>query len=478
MTTPIGRTEEIAVLSKILNSEEAELLAVYGRRRVGKTFLIRNVYQKQIIFEFSGIHNATLQQQLESFTETLTKATSSLPLARPVSWVQALNMLREGMTPLLKKGKRVIFFDEVPWIHSKRSGFLNAFENFWNTWASGQKNLVVVICGSAASWMIQKVINNKGGLYNRVTRRIRLMPFNLNETELFLRKRGIKLDRYQILQLYMALGGIPHYLKEIEKGESAAQAIDRICFTKDGLLFNEFKSLYQSLFDNARYHMEVIRALAGKNSGLMRNEIIDKCHLTSGGGATQILEELTESGFITPNIPFDRKVKDSLYRLTDEYSRFYIKFMENSRASGAGTWLKLSSGSSWKSWSGYAFESICMKHTQLLKKALGIEKVYSEQSVWRCQPTDDNPGVQIDLLIDRRDQCINICEMKFSENDFEITKSYAKELADKLKVFKAHTKTRKTLFLTMVTTYGVKNVKNHAGLIENEITMDALFSAL
>ncbi len=473
----IGRVDEIVLLSKIESSGEAELIAMYGRRRVGKTFLIRNYFQKQMAFEFSGMHNATFDQQLENFIGTLSKTSGSLPLAKPANWIQALQLLADYLTPLLKKHRKVVFFDEFPWINSKRSGFLPAFENFWNSWASQQKNLIIIICGSAASWMIQNVIRNKGGLHNRVTRKIRLLPFTVNETELFFKARKIKLDRYQILQLYMVMGGIPHYLKEIEKGESAAQAIDRICFTKDGLLHEEFENLYRSLFDNARNHIDIIRALAKKKSGLTRNEIIESCRLTSGGGATQLLEELTESGFITPFIPFDRKAKDAIYRLTDEYSLFYIKFIENSRSIGPGTWIRFSAEASWKSWSGYAFESICMKHVHLLKKDLGIGNVYTETSVWRSNTDNGQPGAQIDLLIDRRDQCINVCEMKFSVNDFEITKSYSKELENKLKVFRERTKTRKTLFLTMVTTYGVKNSSSFAGLVQNDITMDALFKA-
>lgn len=477
MESIIGRKAELSLLQKIIKSDEAELLALYGRRRVGKTFLIRNAFQKQLVFEFSGIHGATLDQQLENFSEMLSKASGSLPLAKPANWLQAFKMLTDYLMSVIKKQKKVIFFDEFPWIETPRSGFLPAFENFWNIWASRQKNLVVVICGSAASWMIQKVVNNRGGLHNRVTRKIRLLPFTISETAFYLRSRKVNLDKYQVLQLYMVMGGIPQYLKEIERGESAIQAIDRICFTKEGFLYEEFKNLYQSLFDDARHHTDVIRALARKSSGLTRNEIIESCKLSSGGGATQLLEELTESGFITPYIPFDRKVKDNIYKLTDEYSHFYIKFIENNRSLGPGSWIRFSAGTSWKSWSGYAFESICMKHAQQIKKALGIENVHTETSVWHYKPQKGEPGAQIDLLIDRQDLCINVCEMKFSMGDYEITKNYAKELENKLKVFRDRTKTRKTLFLTMVTTYGVKNPTNYSGLVQNEVTMTALFNA-
>ena len=475
MENVIGREDEKLLLSKIERSGEPELVAIYGRRRVGKTYLVRNVFQKQMAFDLSGIHNATIEQQLENFSVALSKSTRTRTLAKPASWIEAFSLLTNFLTPVIRKQRKVIFIDEFPWLHTPRSGFMQAFENFWNTWASRQKNLIVVICGSAAAWMIQKIINNKGGLHNRVTRRIRLLPFTLTETEAFLEERKVNLDRYQLLQLYMVMGGIPQYLKEVERGESAIQAIDRTCFTKDGLLHDEFKNLFLSLFDDATYHMDIIRALAKKGTGLTRSQIIDTCKLTSGGGTTQILSELTESGFITPYIPFDRTAKDSIYKLTDEYSRFYVKFIEGSRFSGKGAWVRFSTGISWKSWSGTAFESICMKHTLQLKKALGIESVHTETSVWRYRLQKNEQGAQIDLLIDRQDMCINICEMKFSVSAYEISKKYATELENKRNIFRDKTRTRKTLFLTMVTTYGVKNITGFPGLIYSEITMDALF---
>jgi len=475
MDNLVGRDIEKTLLGKILRSKEAELVAVYGRRRVGKTYLIRNVYQKQMAFELSGIHNATLEQQLENFSTALSKRTGGLPLAIPANWTNAFSILTTYLTPLIKKQRKVVFIDEFPWLSTPRSGFMQAFEHFWNTWASQQPNLIVVICGSSAAWMIQKVINNRGGLHNRVTRRIRLLPFTLCETEAFLRSRRIHLDRYQLLQLYMVMGGIPQYLKEVEVGESATQAIDRTCFTKDGLLHDEFNNLFLSLFDDAATHMSIIKALAKKGTGLTRTEIMETCRISSGGGATQILDELTESGFITPYIPFDRTSKDRLFKLTDEYSRFYLKFIDGKRVAGHGTWMSLSTGATWKSWSGFAFESICMKHTAQLKKALGIEGVQTETSVWRYRAQPGEEGSQIDLLIDRKDNCINICEMKFSTGTFELTKATIKELESKMNTFKYHTKTRKTMLLTLVTTNGTKNSLSFPGIVQNEVTMEALF---
>ncbi|HEY8657605.1 MAG TPA: hypothetical protein VIL78_01110 [Hanamia sp.] len=322
--------------------------------------------------------------------------------------------------------------------------------------------------------MIQHVVNNKGGLHNRITRKIRLLPFTLQETEAYLNEQKVKLDRYQILQLYMVMGGIPHYLKEIRKGESSAQTIDRLCFSKDGLLQNEFKNLYHSLFDDATRHLAVIKALAKNNSGLTRNEIIAAADLSSGGRITELLDELIESGFITTWLPYDKKSKDAIYKLADEYSHFYIRFMEQGRSQGSGTWLKFSNGQSWKSWSGVAFERVCLKHISQLKRALGILVVHTEESAWRYVPKKGT-GAQIDLLIDRRDFVIHICEMKYSESIFAIDKKYAGELENKVDVFRRQTNTKKSIFITMVTTFGVKNNEYESRLVQNSITMDALF---
>lgn len=472
----IGREPEKTILTRMLHSPEAELVAMFGRRRVGKTFLIRSVYADRIVFEFTGMHNASLKDQLKSFSLAFNVGKAPrLPTAVPENWIEAFHFLKAHLTTKIATRKSVVFFDEFPWIQTVKSGFLPAFEHFWNTWACRQNNLVVVICGSAASWMIRNIVNNKGGLHNRISQKIRLLPFNLKETEAYLMARKIKLDRYQLLQLYMAMGGIPEYLKAILPGESAAQAIDRLCFSKDGKLKGEFDILYNSLFDRAENHTAVIRALAGKSKGLNRNEIIKACNISSGGTTTKLLEELMESGFITPYIPFDKTIRESIYKLSDEYSLFYIKFLEKSRNKGEDTWLTISESPSWKSWSGFAFEGVCLKHIWQIKKALSIGGVQSEESVWRYAPGKNEKGAQIDLLIDRRDHSTNICEMKYSIEPFTIDKKYAGELQEKLRVFKQKTNSRKTLFLTMITTYGVTANIHSTGLVQKEITMDALF---
>jgi uncharacterized protein len=480
MDVIIGREAETAILQEALSSSNAELIAVYGRRRVGKTYLIHTFYEQNILIELSGMNHATTTEQLENFCLSISRR-FKLPLSilQPKNWLQAFHVFIEILEQQLTDQKQVIFFDELPWYESHKSGFLPAFDHFWNAWASKKKNLVVVICGSAASWMIQNIVRNKGGLHNRLTRRIRLLPFNLYETEQFLHNQYVRLNRYQILQLYMVTGGIPHYLKEIKSGESVTQAIDRLCFTVDGLLSTEFKDLYSALFGSSEKHELVIRTLASKPNGMTRNEIVESCRLNSGGYLTKMLEELLESGFITDYIPFNKNVKDCIYKLSDEYSLFYMKFMDNNKAFGAGTWQSRSQNSTWKAWSGLAFEAICLRHIPQIKKALGIGAVYSEQSAWRFIAKNvDEEGSQIDLLIDRQDNSINLCEMKFSLTDFIVDKKYAEALDRKRRVFLSKTGTKKSIFITLITTFGTTVNEHYLNTVQNQLKMDVLFEKL
>lgn len=476
METIIGREEERKVLDSALQSKDAELIAVYGRRRIGKTFLIRNHYQKKIVFELTGIHKASLKDQLRNFSLALQEAMSTpVALASPESWMDAFRMLSDYLKTVVRKAPVVILFDELPWISTPKSGFLQAFGHWWNTSASRNPLIKVVICGSAASWIIRRIINDRGGLHNRVTKRIRLLPFTLKETEQFLHHQGVHLDRYQVLQLYMAMGGIPHYLKQVNKGESAAQTIDKLCFTRNGLLKTEFDDLYQSLFAQAENHEAVVRALSKKPKGLTRAEIIDVCGLTTGGWTSDLFDELEQSGFIAQYVPFGRSLREAIYKLSDEYSLFYLKFVEGGRVSGAGTWLRLSKTPSYTSWSGLAFEAVCQKHLDAIKWALGIAGVYTEASAWRHMPQNGEKGAQIDLLLDRADHCINLCEIKFSTEEFVIEKQYAAEIDNKVKVFREQTGTRKSIFPTMITTYGVRKNLHYTGRIVGELRMDDLF---
>ena len=466
----IGRKNEISILQNALKSNKPELIAVYGRRRIGKTFLIRNVYKNYIQFEFSGINNCSLKQQLNNFYLTLADKNDSFK--KPTDWIEAFHQLNQYISKLTSKKKKVIFIDEFPWLDSRKSNFLSAFDNFWNSYATKRDDLVVVICGSAASYMVKNIIKSKGGLHNRITNKIQLLPFNLFETELLLKKNKVKLTRYDILQIYMAMGGVPYYLEKILPGESVAQAIDRLCFTKDGVLRNEFNNVFASLFDQHDNHEAIIRALASVRKGLTRTEIAKKSKLKSGGTLSKTLTELEESGFIEKYLPYKGN-KDSVYRLTDEYSLFYIKYIENIKPSNKGIWIKMYNQPTYKIWSGFSFETICIKHVEQIKEGLKISGVNSLQGSWIEKNKKNN--AQIDLLIDRDDNIINICEMKFYNTGFILDKKYANEIAKKVDAFSLSTKTKKNVFITFITSYGLISNKYSKQHVQSELTINHLF---
>lgn len=474
----VGREKEQEILRKVLETPEAELVAVLGRRRVGKTFLVRSVYESLIRFDITGLQNATTKKQLKNFAVHLRSTFGELsPKETPEDWLDAFQFLIECLDKTLDPAvKSVVFLDELPWLAGRKSGFLDGLSYFWNSWAV-KKNVVVVVCGSAASWMIRHVVYHKGGLHNRITRRIHLMPFNLYETDAYLRSRNIALNPFQVVQLYMAMGGIPHYLKEVDGSKSAIQNIEQICFSGTGLLNDEFLKLYPSLFDDATHHIEIIKALGGKWKGLTRQEIIDATGLPDGGNFSRYLEELAHSGFISVFNAFGKKQKNALYRLTDEYSLFYLHFIAplHQNTYERDTWQNMSQTPHFKSWSGYAFENICLKHIERIKKALGISGIFATSGSYYHKGNSDQKGVQIDLLIDRKDSVINLFEIKFSSEPYTLTKSYAHDLLQKIASFKALTGTRKQVFLNMLTTQGLQPNSHSIGLVHAAFSVDVLF---
>ncbi len=473
----VGRVREKEIFEVAMKSNRAELLAITGRRRVGKTFLIHSVFSNRIDFELSGVRNAKQADQLQSFSYRLADFfESKVPLAKPSNWMEAFRQLSIMLDGKKTTRKKVVFIDELPWLATAKSGFMQALDFFWNSWAVN-KQIVVVLCGSAASWMIRRLVHDKGGLHNRITHHIQLQPFTLHETRLYLESLKVFLEPYQTIQLYMVTGGIPHYLSGAIPGQSAMQIIDRLCFELQGILVDEFEKLYASLFAKPENHVRIVRALADKRKGLTRKQLLETAKMADGGSISRLLEELESSGFITSYFPFGKQKKEKLFRLTDEYSLFYLQFMEGKKSGGQGTWLKLSDSQAWKSWSGYAFENICLKHVQQIKKAMGVQGVYSEASSFFFAGNQERSGIQVDLLIDRRDHVINFCEMKFYDGPFTFTKAYAMEMRQKMTNFRELTGTRKQLALTMVTAFGLQQNEHSLGLVQNEIRMEALFAA-
>ena len=473
----IGRDEEKRVLEKLLESDKPEFLAVYGRRRVGKTFLIREYYGPNIVFSFTGAFKVETKIQLNNFFREYLRITAGkMETTPPENWHVAFAYLADYLYTLKRrKRKQVVFIDELPWLDTPKSGFVSALEYFWNMHVSTMNNVILVVCGSATSWMQKKLMKAKGGLYNRITKRIELKPFTLYETELFCKSKKLKLTRYQIIQLYMVMGGIPFYLNELSRGKSAVQLINEICFKHSGLLAGEYDNLYYSLFKNAGNHIAIIEALAKHSSGLTRNKLIKESGLSDSGTFSRALVELVESGFIAKLLPFNKKRKESLYRLMDMYSLFYLKFIKGNVGNQENTWQKIVMGSKFKAWSGYAYENISLLHVKQILKKLGLSGIYTVISSWRHIGDQDIPGAQIDLLIDRKDGVVNLCEVKFTQEEFLITKDYASDLRRKRFVFGQVTKTKKSIVTTLISTWPAIRNEYYFEEIDSEVTMDDLF---
>lgn len=474
MNNLIGREKEIRRLNRALEEREAQLIIVYGRRRVGKTFLINEYFGGDFSFKFTGAFGESKKVQLKNFVLELNRQAMT-KYDVPQDWSDAFALLRDYLESKDKEKKQVVFFDEMPWMDRQKSGFLPAFEWFWNSWGSSRENLVFIVCGSATSWMIDKLDNNKGGLFNRQTCRLYLEPFNLHDTELYLKSRDIYWSRYDITVCYMIMGGIPYYLKLLDRSLSLNENIDALFFEKRSELWDEFEHLYNTLFSNSDNYIRIVEALSKKRSGLTRNEISKASGVAANGVLSKMLTDLISSGFVRINDIFGRKKRDIIYQLSDYYSLFYFRFIKDNYGKDEHLWSNSNDNPARRSWEGLTFEQICKDHIQQIKNKIGIAGVMTEISSWSKQGNDEEDGVQIDLLIDRRDRVINLCEIKFSGAQFEIKKEYDIKLKNKVEVFREATKTNKTIQMTMITTYGIK--KNmYSNYVGKEITLDDLFT--
>lgn len=480
----IGRQKELSILDKIYKSPEAEFLALYGRRRVGKTFLIRNFFEnKGLFFEVTGLKDGSLKEQLKIFTESFQKTFyRGLPLQQFQSWNQAFALLTSELEKIPKNKKIIISLDELPWLATPKSGLLQNLDHFWNTRWSRMTNLKIILCGSAASWMLEKLIFAKGGLHNRITQTIRLQQFNLREVKEYLHSRGIRLNNHQILEIYMAMGGIPYYLRQIEKGRSAAQIVDAVCFQRNGVLYDEFKKLFASLFKHSEANLKIFKEIAKHRYGITRNRLLQLTGTSTGGRFNDRIYEMEEAGFIASFVPYGKVRKEHSYRVIDEYSYFYLKWIQNAPRgilldSSSGYWKQQRQTQSWKAWSGYSFEGVCLKHSDKIRASLGIDNIACEIGTWHCLPRkgSKDAGAQIDLLFDRSDGAITICELKYSGSKFTLNKSYVEKLKNKINVFKTRLNIKKQFFLVLVTNFGVAKNRYYDEMVSGEVKLDDLF---
>ena len=477
--TLIGREREINILQNCYASDKSEFVAVYGRRRVGKTFLIKELFESRFAFYSTGILNGDKDAQLLAWDNELSRfGGTGFPPAK--NWAEAfehLNMLINQPQSNRKPGKptekKAIFLDEVPWMATMHSDFLAGLDYFWNRWASSRNDVLLIICGSAASWITDNIVDNTGGLHNRLTRQILIEPFTLNECEQFFESRRIPMTRYQMAEAYMIFGGIPYYLGLMEPRYSLYQNVDEMYFTQGAELRHEFENLYRSLYKNAGNYIRVVEALARKGIGLTRKEISADANITDGGSLTKILSDLSISGFIREYKAYGRKKRDSLYQLIDFFSLFDIRFRDRREEHANDYWLRFSSTSAHAVWSGISYEKLCLLHLPQIKAKLGIAGVLTFTSSWRGDYAGS--GAQVDLVIDRNDGVINLCEIKYSSGQYQIDKKLYESMREKRSVFANSTHTRKAVQTTMITTFGLKR-NSYSGEITSEVVLDDLFS--
>jgi AAA+ ATPase superfamily predicted ATPase len=471
----VGRKQEVNKLKSALLADKSSFIAVTGRRRVGKTFLIDTILMEHYCFSLTGIQNGNKAAQLFNFSVKLSEYMQSEIPIQFDAWQKAFHQLRNYLKTLSKKKKQVIFIDELPWVSTAKSGFIQLLAHLWNDYLSKEKHFVLVICGSATSWISQKIINDKGGLHNRVSEIIHLKPFTLHETKQFLESQKLRFTDHQIAKIYMTLGGIPFYLEQIKKGESFSAAIERMCFSTSGILKNEYSNLYESLFSNAAVHLSIVQVLAKAPAGLSYIEIMQKLKRPSSGSYTRAIEELLISDFLLQVSSFNKKKRGITYRLTDEYSIFYHRFIKDNQKYVPGIWMQLSGTQAYKSWSGYAFENFCYKHIKGIKKALGIEAVFTSISSLRVFKSEEQEDFQIDFIIDRMDDTINLCEIKFYDSIYTITKSVYNQLRYRKTLFQEYTSTKKQVFTTMITSHGIKENAYASDVVDFRLRLEDLF---
>ena len=479
----IGREREISNLNNFISSNQSEFIAIYGRRRIGKTFLVKELFEDKFAFRATGRDNVTTRQQLENFNQALKRYSGIDSTAS--DWNQAFALLGEYIENISEPGPKLLFLDELPWFDTRGSNFVSALEHFWNDWASYRRDIKLIVCGSAATWMLDEVIHSRGGLHNRVTHSIQLEPFSLHETELYFASRGFPYERAELLECYMAVGGVAYYLTLFDRRESVAQNIDRLCFSRGGEMVGEFENSFKSLFKKANDHIAVITALQVKGMGMSRLELIEKTGLRNNGNMTRLLNELERCDFIRSYVPFGKSKKDKLYQLIDPFTLFYFRFMHGRANYQQGYWLKLQATPAYDNWCGYAFEIVCLNHLDQIMHALGIDGIISTPCSWTYRPRkavledeladeDLRHGAQIDLLIERADRTINICEMKYSHGKYEITKSYDSLVARRMQTFRKVTKTNNALVLLYITPEGlVDNV--YSRRLTRTVVTDDLF---
>ena len=478
----VGRKKEIQVLKNAYESDKAELVAIYGRRRIGKTYLVYETFNDVLSFSHAGLSPLDIEKKTnkEQIAEQLKHFRNSLKLyglsdcPELNDWSEAFFELERLLTSKRGHGPLVVFIDELPWLDTPKSDFVKAFEGFWNTWACRFKDVKVFVCGSAASWMLNRLINDKGGLYGRVTREIPMKPFTLKETEELFLSKGIRLSRYDIIRAYMVFGGIPYYLNYFEKGKTVSQTVNDLLFGPNAVLRREFSSLFTAIFDQPKKAEMIVRALSSKNRGLERKELIAKTGIKDGGALSSILNALEYSSLILRYNLFGHSKKEVYYKLVDPFCLFYLHFVEDASTIDPSFWQGVSQSQTVVSWRGFAFENVCFTHINEIKKSLGIAGVNASISPF-YSTGEEGKGSQIDLLISRADNFVNLCEIKFYGNEYTQNRKESLNLSNKVESIVPLIPKKASVHPVLITTFGLK-YNEYSGDYEHIVTADDLFA--
>lgn len=471
----VGRLKQIETFDSILAQNESALCVVYGRRRVGKTFLINSYFNNNFTFKCTGLSKKGKAEQLQNFACALNRyAPKGEAFPTPTSWYDAFESLRQLLEKQETQARRIVFIDELPWMDTPRSNLITALEHFWNDWASTQSNVVMIICGSATSWISKKILKNRKGLHNRTDYRIYVEPFTLAETKCYLKNRGIELEDKDIAECYMIMGGIPYYLKQMRRGQSLAQNVDEMFFSKNGRLEGEYQELYASLYENPEPYVKVVEALGTKNKGLTKEELIRATKLTDNGHLKDVLDDLDRCNIIRRYQGYGKQVRMAIYQLIDPFTLFHLRFIRKAQLSDKSFWSFQLATPTHNTWCGLAFEQLCLLHHRQIEQVLGIQGIQTEVYAWTT-PSDATEKAQIDLIIQRADHLINVCEMKYYDSDFTLNKREAEDLRRRIRIFRESCSQNGAIHPVLITTFGLKN-NEYASVFQRVVKLSDLFN--
>lgn len=470
----IGRHAEQKALGQIVKSSEAEFVVIYGRRRIGKTFLVNTFFDDCYAFKLTGLAKKSKREQLANFTTALNRYGNGGKFTKPRTWYEAFDKLRKLLEEKHIEGKKVVFIDELPWMDSRGSNLVSALEHFWNDWAGSQSDMILIVCGSATSWITRKILKNKGGLHNRVTQKLYLRPFTLAECKEYIINQGLIMEDKEIAECYMIMGGVPFYLKNLRRGASLSQNVDEMFFAEKGRLCDEFDALYASLFDKSENYIKVVEALSKKNKGLTREEILEVSRLKNNGHFSKILEDLTNCDFIRKYKGYGDKGRKAVYQLVDPFTLFYYKFIRQNAPTDKPFWQYQIGTRLHDTWAGLAFEQLCLNHHRQIEQALGISGILTKVYSWNS-PSDAAEKAQIDLIIKRADKVVNVCEMKFYDGDYQMKKKDADDIERRVRAFRNAEKIRMAIHPVLVTTFGLSE-NQYSHVFQNVVVLNDLFA--